>query len=413
VPTKLGELVKILDFGIAKIRDDSAEYTNLTRTFLGTFRYASPEQLEMAKDMDGRADIYSLGIILYEMLSGTDPFGLGTNSRSTTGVAWARAHTSMPPVLLRSQPGLEQLSLELEAVVMRCLQKAPNERFASVDELNRALQSAASGIGDSNIQRLLNLSGRGSNDDTVNRPLAVGRAVPDATIFQPPPAAPGSNDDTINRPLAAGQGVPDATIAQIPLPPRQGHADSHIPLPLNPPVQEVPDATIAQIPVSPGQIPDATIAQIPPSLGQGVPDATIPQAPRPSERASRSLPTQLLLPLGAGFAIGLAVMGGIYTYLQLQPHETPVLDEIKNLETQGKYEDCIAKAETVRQDSSLYTDAQKLLNQCQLEYAKQSAVGKNFTGAIAAAKKIPENSPLHQEAQVLIEQWSKQVDNSI
>ena len=49
--------------------------------FLGTYHYAAPEQLEVEKDLDGRADIYSLGIILYEMLSGTDPFGLGLNTQ--------------------------------------------------------------------------------------------------------------------------------------------------------------------------------------------------------------------------------------------------------------------------------------------------------------------------------------------
>jgi len=72
VPTALGELVKILDFGIAKIRNDTSEHSQLTNMFIGTYHYASPEQLRVRKDLDGRADIYSLGIILYEMLSGTN-----------------------------------------------------------------------------------------------------------------------------------------------------------------------------------------------------------------------------------------------------------------------------------------------------------------------------------------------------
>ena len=142
VPTALGELVKILDFGIAKIRNDSSEHTNLTSMFIGTCHYAAPEQFDFAKDLDGRADIYSLGIILYEMLAGTDPFGLGFNLQEISAMSWLMAHISKPPVPLRSQPGLEQLEPELEAVVMRCLQKAPDERFASVDELKRALQAA-------------------------------------------------------------------------------------------------------------------------------------------------------------------------------------------------------------------------------------------------------------------------------
>lgn len=142
VPTVLGELVKILDFGIAKIRENQVEHTQLTNMFLGTFHYAAPEQLEVEKDIDGRADIYSLGIILYEMLSGTDPFGLGLNTSKISQISWALAHTTKPVQPLRSQPGLSDLSPLLEAVVLRCLKKAPSDRFTSVNDLMIALQVA-------------------------------------------------------------------------------------------------------------------------------------------------------------------------------------------------------------------------------------------------------------------------------
>jgi serine/threonine-protein kinase len=245
VPTALGELVKILDFGIAKIREDSADKTNLTSTFLGTCHYAAPEQLAVEKDLDGRADIYSLGIILYEMLSGTDPFGLGFNTNKVSEIAWTLAHASKPPVPLYEQPGLGQLKPELEAVVMRCLQKAPNERFASVDELNRALKAAAI------MPEPLAPSGQSFDDSTVGRLLAAaGQRVPDATSAQTsPPLRPG---------------VPDATSAQTSPPLRPG----------------VPDATIAQTlpPPRPG-VPDTTIAQTSPPPRPGVPDTTIAQTP--------------------------------------------------------------------------------------------------------------------------------------
>jgi eukaryotic-like serine/threonine-protein kinase len=140
VRTSLGELVKILDFGIAKVFSKDLQSTN-TGLFMGTFQYAAPEQIEVRKDLDLRADIYSLGMILYEMLTGTDPFGCSLGGKG--GSSWLRAHLSEPPRSLRSQPNCGHISINLESVVMQCLRKSPNGRFASVADLNRALQLAA------------------------------------------------------------------------------------------------------------------------------------------------------------------------------------------------------------------------------------------------------------------------------
>jgi eukaryotic-like serine/threonine-protein kinase len=142
VPMALGELVKILDFGIAKIRSSQAEGSNATTVFLGTYRYAAPEQFEVGRDLDERADIYSLGMILYEMLGGTDPFGFGPLVKQASGGTWAVAHLEKPVMPLQQQSGCEHLPPDLNAIVMRCLQKDPQQRFASVCELSAALQTA-------------------------------------------------------------------------------------------------------------------------------------------------------------------------------------------------------------------------------------------------------------------------------
>ncbi|NJN57029.1 MAG: protein kinase [Leptolyngbyaceae cyanobacterium SL_5_9] len=145
VTTTLGELVKILDFGIAKIRSDRPEQTHATEMFLGTFRYAAPEQHGMEKNLDERADIYSLGIILYEMLSGSDPYSFDPENQiqhRLTGVEWAVAHLTKSPVPLRQQPQCGNLSAAIEAVVMKCLEKAPADRFATVMELNQVFRAA-------------------------------------------------------------------------------------------------------------------------------------------------------------------------------------------------------------------------------------------------------------------------------
>jgi len=141
IDTTIGELVKILDFGIAKAFSKDVTSTH-TGMFMGTFQYSSPEQLEASKNLDERADIYSLGMILYEMLSGTDPFGCSAGGYDRAAMRWVRAHTSEPPQHLRAQLGCEQISLKLEAVVMQCLRKSPSGRFASVEALNQALHDA-------------------------------------------------------------------------------------------------------------------------------------------------------------------------------------------------------------------------------------------------------------------------------
>lgn len=145
VPTALGELVKIIDFGIAKIRSLQADNFEITQSFLGTSHYAAPEQFETA-ELDERTDIYSLGLILYEMLSGTDPYGLGFNRSANqppvSDTDWLTAHLTLPPLPLRIQPGCEQLPSALETLISRCLAKSPAERFTSTEVLNQTFQAA-------------------------------------------------------------------------------------------------------------------------------------------------------------------------------------------------------------------------------------------------------------------------------
>lgn len=213
---------------------------------------------------------------------------------------------------------------------------------------------------------------------TVNRPLAASRqGVPDATSAQTHQSASWSSGG--NEPQLPKQADHNITILQQRTPARIG----------------VPDVTVAQIP-PPGQIPDARIVQ----------DGTA------ARQRTRSLPTNLLLPLGIGIAIGFVMMGAILAYMQLQYRKT-VVDDIRTLKTQAKYEECITKAEAVTQDSQLYNDAQMLLNQCLMADAKQLAIGKDFQSAIAVARESPEDSSLHSEAQSLINQWTKQIDKSI
>src|SRR5579864_4009237 len=134
------DVAKLLDFGIAKTLDDSATQLTATGFSLGTPQYMSPEQA-YGRPVDGRSDLYSLGIILYEMLVGEVPF----NDPSTPAVLVKQmTEAPIPPALKRPD---RQISPELAAIALRCLDKDPAKRYQSADEFSAALDTAAAALG--------------------------------------------------------------------------------------------------------------------------------------------------------------------------------------------------------------------------------------------------------------------------
>ncbi len=118
--------LRLLDFGLA--RGAGIDVATLTRsgTILGTPAYMSPEQFD-ATAVDERSDIYSLGVVLFEVLTGRLPF------RARSAIAVALAHKTEPPPLPRTlRPGIPAW---LERIVLRCLEKDPARRFGSAAEL--------------------------------------------------------------------------------------------------------------------------------------------------------------------------------------------------------------------------------------------------------------------------------------
>lgn len=131
--------VEVVDFGVAKVLKDVNRRTSLTgaNIIVGTPRYMSPEQCE-EKPVDARSDIYSLGIVLYEMLTGEAPFKGDSSTRLLV------AHAQEPPEPLRNKR--PDLSRELEAVVMSALEKDPSRRPQSAGEFASRFEDAA-GLG--------------------------------------------------------------------------------------------------------------------------------------------------------------------------------------------------------------------------------------------------------------------------
>jgi serine/threonine-protein kinase len=160
----------LTDFGVAK--QTTARGLTSTGHFLGTVEYAAPEQIE-GGHVDARTDVYALGCVLYECLTGAPPFSHGTEH------AVLHAHlVDPPPSVTRVRP---ELPLAYDGVIATAMAKLPDDRFATCGELAQAARGAASG------------SARRVEEERRSRPDTIASApAPAAPAVEPEPAAPGA-----------------------------------------------------------------------------------------------------------------------------------------------------------------------------------------------------------------------------
>ena len=131
------DYVKVLDFGIAKVMqgsgiDDGADLTRIGQA-IGTLEYMSPEQI-IGGEVDGRSDIYTLGVVAYEMLTGRRPFAEASGPTSLMTALMTR--TPMPPSALFHR-GI--LPAEVDRLILRCLASDPEDRFDGAADLAAAI----------------------------------------------------------------------------------------------------------------------------------------------------------------------------------------------------------------------------------------------------------------------------------
>jgi serine/threonine-protein kinase len=184
--------VKVLDFGISKIMSEAGGDNTVTRTHavLGSPHYMSPEQMRSTRDVDQRADLWSLGVLLYQLLAGRVPFP----GRTITDIITEVLQTTPAP-LEGAVPGVTPA---LDAAILHCLEKDPAQRCPDVDTLATALAPFASPAGARSVAAIHRLaSGRAPLPSASDGP---GSQRP------PPPAstrAPSAPSWTVERVVLA------------------------------------------------------------------------------------------------------------------------------------------------------------------------------------------------------------------
>ncbi len=282
-----GQHVYLTDFGLSKQMDATSGVT-ASGAFVGTLDYVAPEQIKGAR-LDARTDVYALGCVMFELLSGDVPF-----SATEEKVAKIYAHLQEePPELIDAAP---EVPPALSEVVWRAMAKEPDDRHPSAGDFARAAAAAV----------------EGRQPSEPERNVGIGAAAPTQVFDKGTVAAAAAGAGA-----AAAAGGPEAAEAAAPEtvetpPPKAGQETEAVPPPggdatvaVPPPAQRVPPAEADVVPEA--STPGETVAVPPP--GTPGPDEVAPHPHSPAGR-KRSGRTMLL----GGIAL-LALAGGAYALL--------------------------------------------------------------------------------------------------
>jgi len=161
--------VKVLDFGISKLTAAGADHSmTKTTAVMGSPLYMSPEQMTASRQVDARTDIWAIGVVLYELLTGRVPF-----SAETLPEICGLILTATPAAVRDYSPGVPDA---LQGVVRRCLEKDRERRFANVSELAHALSPFGSRATSRSVERIARILGASSVLDAM--PLSAPPSVP-------------------------------------------------------------------------------------------------------------------------------------------------------------------------------------------------------------------------------------------
>lgn len=165
-----GNVIKMLDFGISKsVKATRGEKVLTGQAVLGSPIYMSPEQLRNAKELDGRADLWSLGVVAYELLAGKPPFD-GDGVGEIFAAVLEKTPEPLHVVNWRLPP-------EISAVIGKCLERKVEDRWADAHQLARALKPFGSGAWNKAIDRMQQVLARGALVQRPETPMEARRVV--------------------------------------------------------------------------------------------------------------------------------------------------------------------------------------------------------------------------------------------
>ncbi|HET9626508.1 MAG TPA: protein kinase [Kofleriaceae bacterium] len=308
-------LIKVLDFGISKAPIQGALQLTQTQSLLGTPAYMSPEQMRSARMVDARTDIWSLGTVLYELLEGRRPFEAESFSEMCVKVAVD------PPRPMEHTPAT------LQAVVMRCLEKTPDDRYASMAELARDLVPFSHDPHQAQV--LVNRMSRTLRRSAViewaspnnSGPIRNSGAVRTRRTGELEPLPPASGAPAVPSALQSG-GVPLAALAPAasgPAPQVASQPTPQVPQPpILPPGYVVPDA------LSNATMPGVAIADAQAELVRRRPPSRSVTMAVPGRRKRRKGALVVGVLLAGATTIGVAI--ALLQTPRTAPAPTPIVE---------------------------------------------------------------------------------------
>ncbi len=290
-------VVKVLDFGVAKFTDTLANggHATASNTLIGTPRYMSPEQARSLRELDGRTDVWSLGMIAYEMITGSHPFEGEAIAELLVAIL---THRIPPPSTLRPD-----LPSAFDAWAERALARSRYDRFSTGRELADALAESLAGRLDERWAGFAYERARGDSNGSANtvrarRPTPVTevirarRATPDIDAMRPRRATPDIDVMRQRRATPMPEAPPAPVAAPLKLTPAEGQ------------LSVVAPAEEPQVALAPAAAVLAETVEAPQAHSE-------PPSPPPPPRASWWIAAAAALVAGLGLVLAIRASGGV------------------------------------------------------------------------------------------------------